>query len=114
MDSLHDMSMCLKVGADACIMDFIEAQRRGIPAPGTRGPKKSLEDLCFFVSRHMMSLRPWQWTEGLGGAFCSHFHSFSFIFMFFEAFRRLGRDTSMAFLRCPRSLKLCEFQVFSK
>ncbi|CAK9022559.1 unnamed protein product [Durusdinium trenchii] len=26
-----------KVGADACIMDFVEAQRRGIPAPGTLG-----------------------------------------------------------------------------
>eukprot|EP00913_Durusdinium_trenchii_P022884 g21486.t1 len=40
-----------KVGADACIMDFVEAQRRGIPAPGT----------------HVMKLRAWHSGEGLGG-----------------------------------------------
>ncbi|CAL1143525.1 unnamed protein product [Cladocopium goreaui] len=40
-----------QVGAEACIMDFIEAQRRGVPAHGT----------------HVMKIRPWHSDEGLGG-----------------------------------------------
>eukprot|EP00434_Breviolum_minutum_P021824 symbB.v1.2.019262.t1/scaffold1569.1/size111216/2 len=40
-----------QVGAEACIMDFVEAQRRGVPAPGT----------------HVMKIRPWHSGEGVGG-----------------------------------------------
>lgn len=40
-----------QVGAEPCVMDFIEAQRRGVPAHGT----------------HVMKIRPWHSGEGLGG-----------------------------------------------
>ncbi|CAJ1379867.1 unnamed protein product [Effrenium voratum] len=40
-----------QVGAEACIMDFIEAQRRGVPAP----------------AKHMVVIRPWHHQGGLGG-----------------------------------------------
>ncbi|CAE7723648.1 unnamed protein product [Symbiodinium sp. CCMP2456] len=40
-----------QVGVEACVMDFIEAQRRGIPSP----------------TAHRVSIRPWQQRDGVGG-----------------------------------------------
>ncbi|CAE7407608.1 unnamed protein product [Symbiodinium natans] len=40
-----------QVGVEACVMDFIEAQRRGIPSPTT----------------HRVSMRPWHRQDRVGG-----------------------------------------------